>query len=298
MMIVTGATGFIGRRVVRLLLEAGHEVRSIGRAEGASGSEFRSVDLLTGDLSFALDGAEGATMLHLAWYTRPASFWTAPENLEWAEASLRLARQFSKHGGKRLIVAGTCAEYGWGGSPLEETASPLEPATLYGAAKAGLYLTLCKAAPVLGFELAWARIFNPYGPDEAAQRLLGNLLAAARGEAAASFSAGLQRRDFMHVDDVAGAIVALALSDVVGAVNIASGDARRVREFVEIAGHAAGIGHRLIFGDRPLAEQDVAVVSASIRRLSDEVGFRPTFGFEDGIADAVRRGLQPAKAKS
>lgn len=152
------------------------------------------------------------------------------------------------------------------------------------------------AAPVLGIQVAWARIFNPYGPDEAPERLLGHFLAGVRSGGDLRFSAGEQKRDFIHVDDVAAAIVCLAESHVTGAVNVASGDARTVREFIETAGRAAQVSDVIRFGERPLAPQDVPLVVASIRRLTSEVGFTSRFGFADGIEDAVTRGLSERKA--
>jgi len=102
----------------------------------------------------------------------------------------------------------------------------------------------------------------------------------------------------MHVEDIADAIVAVAGSTVSGPVNVASGESRTVREFVEMAARAAratGADVKVRFGDRPLTPQDVPVVAARTRRL-EELGFKSRFGFEDGIADAVRRGLSAVPA--
>lgn len=290
-MLVTGASGFIGRRVTRGLLEAGHRVMVLGRRGSEAGTTHVAIDLLNDDPASTLGDVTGATLVHLAWYAEPGRFWSAVENLDWVAASLRLLRCFARMGGRRVIVAGTCAEYEWGDEPLTEDVSALEPATLYGTSKVSLYKLAMAAAPVLGIEVAWARIFNPYGPDEAPQRLLGHFLAGVRSGGDLRFSAGQQKRDFIHVDDVAAAIVCLAESQVTGAVNVASGDARTVREFIETAGQAAQVGDSLRFGERPLAAQDVPLVVASIQRLVGEVGFTPRFGFADGIADAIARGL-------
>ena len=201
--LLTGATGFIGREIVRPLMATGAEVHTLGRGTpDAPGVSHHPLDLL-GATDFAVVRDIGAThLVHLAWHPE-RNFWTAPENLDWVAASLRLFRAFAAGGGRRAVVAGSCAEYAWGAARLDEAASPIAPTTLYGTAKASLHALLAAAAPDLGLSLAWPRIFFPYGPLERPQRLLGTLLDAMRRNEVARFSADTQRRDFIHVEDAA-----------------------------------------------------------------------------------------------
>ena len=132
--------------------------------------------------------------------------WGSLENVRWVEASLLLLRHFAAAGGRRAVVAGTCAEYDWSRSPLSEAESPLVPATLYGAAKRGLRVVaepLCSARRLrarLGPDLLSE--LPPRGPPPAG-RLVARALA--RGEPAPS-SHGRQLRDFLHVEDLADAL--------------------------------------------------------------------------------------------
>jgi nucleoside-diphosphate-sugar epimerase len=286
--LLTGATGFIGREIVRPLLATGAEVHTVGRRDPhAPGASHHSVDLLgVADLAAVRD--IGAThLVHLAWHPE-RNFWTAPENLDWVAASLRLVRAFVAGGGRRAVVAGSCAEYGWRPERLDEAASPLAPATLYGTAKASLHAVLAAGAPDLGLSLAWPRIFFPYGPHERAQRLLGTLLDAMGRNEVAHFSAGTQRGDFIHVEDAAAAIAAILAAPIEGAVNVASGTAVAVRRFVEIAAAAAGMMHRVAFSSAPLPASEPPVIESSVERLAT-IGFRPRFTLADGLADAVSR---------
>jgi UDP-glucose 4-epimerase len=286
--LLTGATGFIGREVVRPLLATGAEIHTLGRSDpGVPEVLHHPVDLLGGNLDAVR--AIGAThLVHLAWYAERA-FWTAPENLDWVAASVRLVRAFAAGGGRRAVVAGSCAEYAWGPARLDETASPIAPASLYGTAKASLHALLAKAAPELGLSLAWARIFFPYGPLERPQRLLGTLLAAMRRGEAAHFSAGYQRRDFIHVEDAAAAIAAILAAPIEGAVNVASGAAVAVRRFVEIAAERAGMTDRVVFGTQPLPAGEPAVIEGATERLIGGTPYRPRFTLAEGLADAVSR---------
>jgi nucleoside-diphosphate-sugar epimerase len=175
--IVTGATGLIGRRLVPQLSEAGHEVHVLGRRAPLSAvAGFLPIDLLReNDRLGRLLGAIGAThAIHLAWYAEPGKFWSAPENLDWLAASLTFARAFAAAGGRRLVTAGTCAEYDWTGSGrLDEFTTPTVPATGYGAAKLALGTALAAHAGVLGLSIATARIFFPFAADERPERLFG-----------------------------------------------------------------------------------------------------------------------------
>lgn len=286
--LLTGATGFVGREIVRPLLAKGLEVHALGRSDpNMPGVLHHPLDLL-GAADLAPVRAIGAThLVHLAWHPG-RDFWTASENLDWVAASLRLVRAFAAGGGRRAVVAGSCAEYGWRPERLDEAASPIAPVMLYGTAKAALHTLLAGAAPALGLSLAWARIFFPYGPRERSQRLLGTLLDAMRRNDIARFSAGTQRRDFIHVEDVAAAIVAILAAPIEGAVNVASGNAVAVRRFVEIAATAADMTDRVAFSDAPLPPSEPPLIEGSIERLTAS-GFCPRFSLADGLADAVAR---------
>lgn len=290
--IVTGASGFIGRETVALLCDQGHEVHALARNKGEeSRAHWHVVDLLDDDPGPLL-GKIGAThLLHLAWYAVPGRYWTAEENLDWVAASLRLARAFSASGGHRLVIAGTCAEYDWSNPRLDECATPLAPATLYGEAKASLYRLLMSARAALDLSLGWGRIFNVYGPLERPERLLGTLIRAARACQPAHFSAGTQLRDFLHVDDVARAFAALLISPIEGAVNIGSGQPASIRSFIEIAARYCAAESLVEFGDPSLARDEPPSLYAGMDRLTGELGFEARYDLETGIALAVRRAL-------
>ncbi|HLH88131.1 MAG TPA: NAD(P)-dependent oxidoreductase [Xanthobacteraceae bacterium] len=286
--LLTGATGFIGREIVRPLMASGAEVHTLGRRDpGVTGVTHHSLDLL-GAVDYAAVGDIGAThLVHLAWHPE-RNFWTAPENLDWVAASLRLVRAFAAGGGRRAVVAGSCAEYAPCHERLAEGTSPIAPATLYGTAKASLHALLASAAPGLGLSLAWPRIFFPYGPLERPQRLLGTLLDALRHNEVARFSIGTQRRDFIHVEDAAAAIVAILARPIEGAVNVASGSAVTVRRFVEVAAAAADMTDRVAFSTASLPASEPPVIEGAVERLAG-IGFRPRFTLADGLADAVAR---------
>ena len=288
--LLTGATGFIGRHAVAPLVAAGHDLHAVtsrkNRPEG-DGVTWHEADLLaSADVVAEL---EPELLVHLAWYVEPGRFWTAPENVRWLEASLRMLRAFADRGGRRAVIAGTSAEYDWR-SPaerLDERLTPLRPATLYGASKHALHSVAERLAEQAGFELAWGRIFFVYGPGEPPGRLVPSVGAALLAGEPVPTTSGEQVRDFMHVEDVAAAFAALADSEVTGPVNVASGEAVTVRAIVEELAAAAGRPELPRHGALPDREGDPPRLVADVARLRDEVGFSPRIGLAKGLRETL-----------
>lgn len=292
--LITGGSGFIGRRALGRLLDRGFEVHAVARKapDGTPAAvHWHEADLLDAAESSAVVGrVEAAHLLHLAWYAEPGRYWTALENVRWAAATAALLESFAAHGGTRAVLAGTCAEYRWGDAegPCVEGVTPLEPATLYGICKDAARRLAEGLASELDLSLAWGRIFFVYGPGEHPDRLVSSVARAMVAGERAATSEGTQRRDFMHVDDVAGAFVALLASGVRGAVNVGSGDAVAVRDVVRRLAAAAG-GERLLdVGALPQRAGEPPVLVADTRRLRQEVRFVPRFSLDAGLVDTVR----------
>jgi nucleoside-diphosphate-sugar epimerase len=278
--LVTGATGFVGRHALPLLAERGYEVHAVGS---------RDADLLDPSAVESLVAeVQPSHLLHFAWYAVPGKFWTAPENAAWVESSIHLLRTFADSGGEHATMSGSCAEYDWtGAGALSERDTPVRPATYYGHCKAALASVGEGLATERGFGFAWGRIFFVYGPHEQPGRLVSQVTEAlVRGEEAPT-SEGTQRRDFLHVRDVAAAFVALLDSGVSGAVNIGSGDAVPVRDVVAEIANAAGRPELVRWGEVRTRPGDPPVIEADVARLRDEVGWRPSLTLEEGIRETV-----------
>lgn len=291
--VVTGASGFVGRRALAGLVHRGFEVHAVARgparAGPAPGVTWHRVDLLDGVARRELvDELAASHLLHLAWYAEPGAFWAARENAAWVATTVALVDEFARAGGVRAVLAGTCAEYDWSArQPMAEDAA-LTPATYYGVCKDATRRVVEGLAERAGLRLAWGRIFFLYGPDEDPRRLVASVARALVAGERAPTSAGTQRRDFLHVDDVANAFVALLAGDVCGAVNVASGDAVTVRTIVETLASAAGRPDLLDVGALASRPDDPAELVADVSRLRDEVGFVPAIGLQDGLAATVQ----------
>ncbi len=288
--LVTGASGFVGQHSLRFLVDRRYEVHAVARGAAAAihGVEPHACDLLDGRAVSALCAAlRPSHLLHFAWYAVPGRYWTAPDNLDWVAASLRLVRAFAAAGGRRVVAAGSCAEYDWSHAHLAETVTPLAPRTLYGTAKDAVRSWLALTAGELGLDWAWGRLFFLYGPHEPPGRLVSDVIAGLLAGRRVAVSAGHQERDFLHVEDAARAFVEVLDSDVRGAINVASGTAVAVRDVVARIGAITRRPELIDFGARATPPEEPARLVAEIQTLARAVGFSPRHGLADGLAQAV-----------
>jgi nucleoside-diphosphate-sugar epimerase len=195
--LVTGATGFIGRFTIDPLRALGYEIHTVSREPAKAAHLGPDIRIARGDLldaSFRHDfmaRERFSHLLHLAWYAEHGKFWTAPQNLDWLAVSVDLIHLFAQHGGTRVVGAGTCAEYDWSYGFCSEDLTPLKPRTLYGVAKRALGEVLLSYARQIGLSAAWGRIFFTFGPYEAPSRFVASVIRALlRSEPAPAHMAG------------------------------------------------------------------------------------------------------------
>jgi nucleoside-diphosphate-sugar epimerase len=285
--LVTGGTGFIGREAVGALITSGAQVHiHCRRPQGLFGNIPTTCGDLTspGAATELLEQVKPDILLHLAWNVEHGKFWTNRQNIDWTAASLLLARAALDVGVRRIVGVGTCYEYCWpveGNCREDETA--ITPTSLYAVAKDATRRVLEELSDV---SFAWARLFYLFGPFEHADRLVPSLASSlVRGETA-SLSSGKVVRDFMHTRDAGAALAALALSDIKGAINIASGEGVSVASIAECLGAIAGRPDLIQIGALPDREGEPPRIVADVRRLRDEVGFRQSLTLQEGLADS------------
>ena len=286
--LVTGASGFVGRQVLAPLRALGFEVHAVARRDGPGEATWHAADLLDASEAGALMRAvRPSLLLHAAWYVEHGRFWHAPENAEWLEASSALVAHFAEQGGRRVVALGSCAEYaeaaGQDEQPWPEHRT-LAPATAYGQAKAALAARLARQ---VGVSVAWARLFHLFGPGEHPARLVPSVaLALLQGRAAACAS-GQPVRDFVSTWWLGRALAALLASEVVGPVNIASGSGISIGVLVRRLASLAGRPELLRLGAMPDRPGEVPCMVADVTRLRQEVGFAEPSLLETDLAALV-----------
>lgn len=288
--LITGATGFIGQHAVPALLARGFAVEAVSRTAPAGaptpGVRWHAADLLDDAQAAQVVARVRPThLLHFAWFAVPGQYWTSPENLRWTGASLALIQSFIECRGRRVVVAGSCAEYDWQMGNCSESDTPLRPATLYGSCKHALHMALEALARERGLDVGWGRIFFLYGPFEHPHRLVSSVIRALLTGQPADCSSGTQIRDFLHVQDVADAFAALLDSSVTGAVNIGSGRPVTVKEVVQTIADQMGRSELVRLGARPA--DPVPALTADTRRLREELEWQPRYDLQTGLAQTI-----------
>jgi nucleoside-diphosphate-sugar epimerase len=295
--LITGASGFIGSQLARLLVRESNEVYALLRT---GGDRWRIQELLNelqiveGDLLQPEGGwlevlkeIRPESCFHFAWYAEPGVFLSSPLNLRYLQASLRLAEGLAEAGCKKLTVAGSFSEYDQELGYLSES-SAIKPNTQYGAAKAGLYQALSLWAPAAGIELLWPRIFSVYGPMEHEKRFVpAVILAALRGEPT-RLSPGEQLRDYLHVADAVAAVWVAFKAGMSGPVNIGSGKPVAIGALAKQIGEILGRLELIRLGDLPYRAGDPMFVCANTERLRITTEWEAQFSLEDGLRDTIR----------
>ena len=296
---VTGATGFIGSHVVRRMAADGCDVHVLVRRDSNTW-RIRDVlprlsvvpcDLLApDDVDRAIEAIRPQHCVHLAWCVGPDTYRSSPDNLRFLGASLHLVRRLAEVGCRRLFVAGTCAEYDRVAGAVAERDRTVSR-SLHVASKLGLALTLAQLGPAIGMEIAWGRIFYLYGPFEDERRLVPTAMRKLWRSEPIELTSADHVRDFSHVEDVAAAIWAVMRSDLVGPVNIGSGQPVRIRELVETVARILERPLALASREAPLDPADPPPsVYADISRLRQGTTWTPQFDLERGLRHTAEWG--------
>ena len=242
--LVTGASGFVGRRTLAPLVAMGFDVHALSRSgAGAGPAIWHGADLLDPAASAAvLDRVRPTHLLHCAWDVAHGAFWEAPQNATWRRASLALMAAAVACGTRRIVGVGSVAEYApqpTGGRPLREE-DPIGGVTAYGRAKAATFAAATALSDRAGVSFAWARLFHLHGAGEPAARL--------HPAVAADIAAGrvpvLRQpdavRDYLAVEEAGRMLAVLAAGDLVGPVNLGSGRPQRLAAIAADLATAAG----------------------------------------------------------
>jgi nucleoside-diphosphate-sugar epimerase len=232
--LITGASGFIGRKIISRLVQYNIDIVPVGRKKDFSlGDSFIEADLLDSNKHYEIiQRAKATHLVHFAWYAEHGEYWNSSLNLRWVESTVHLVQTFCKAGGKYVSVAGTSAEYDWSKGYLFEDDSALNPVTLYGVSKDAARRLIASVCDLYSIPWMWGRIFIPYGPGEDVRRLIPSLRRVFQHKQDPFGVNANSYRDFVHVEDVASAFVYLINAQARGCFNISSGVPTLVADLV------------------------------------------------------------------
>lgn len=257
--LLTGATGFVGKQIVKALSASNFRIVPVVRAGKESSLQNQpnvdrivcSPDIFQESTDWWIEQCKGIdVVIHAAWYAEPGKYLQSSKNMGCLIGSLNLARGAAIAGVKRFVGIGTCFEYDLSAGVLSKD-TPLNPLTPYASAKAALCMGLSQWLPQQSVEFAWCRLFYLYGEGEDERRLVPYLhKQLAKGEAV-ELTSGKQVRDYLDITIAAEMIVDCALGELTGPINICSGVPLSVRQLAESIADEYGRRDLLNFGARP-----------------------------------------------
>lgn len=304
--LITGATGFVGARVARLLVDQGRDVALLMRSESNSRRIEDLLDrctILQGDMSSLeklrspLRDFAPQAVLHLAWEGVKGADRNSPIQMRNVSSSIDLYRLTAELGCRHFIGLGSQAEYGQLQGKISES-GPARPTTVYGSAKFATGLLLERAAATSDRPFAWLRLFSSYGPDDDPSWMIPYMITRLLAGEKPSLTQAEQMWDYLHVDDAAAGIVAALDADARGFFNLGSGQSRPLRTIIESIRDLIDPSLPLGFGEVPYRPDQVMHLEADITSLSSASGWMPQITLEDGLHDLVGRCRQASRAIS
>ena len=295
--LLTGASGTIGCFVSRVLCEEGFEVYAPTRQESITGG---GIHWIKGDIlddtfiNHLMAGVKPECLLHLAWNLEEGRY-QSNKNYSFLSSGIRLAQAFAENGGKRALYAGSFVEYAASDRPLKETDALDLTRTHYAFCKHHLHEIAERYFRANGVSCGYARIGDSYSLNTHRHRLMGSLWKAFLNDQPLVITGGSLLRDFIYVKDTAAALVQFLESGVEGTVNICTGKATSVKDFVTLFAKKVGKEHLLIFKD-DCADQ-APVQFGDNTRLVKEVGYTPRYTVEQGLSEIAEEFLKAEKER-
>lgn len=292
--IVTGASGLIGRALVELLVNKGIQVTAIVRPDSSKNAtiiknplvmlescDISDVCSLENELQNDYD-----VFFHFAWegvYGKSRNDEKIQNNnLVNTLNALKVAK---KLGCSRFVCAGSQAEYGVQNVKLTPY-TPTNPITEYGKAKLRAFEEGKLLAKKLGIDFLWGRIISAYGPNDSTNTMITNIIKKMINNETCDLSMGRQIWDYIYSEDVARAFYLISEK---GNSNkpypIGSGEGHQLREYIETMLKLAKSNSKLNFGAVPMSAMNYLV--ADLTEITKDTGFVPEITFEKGIQNTI-----------
>ena len=296
-LLVTGASGFLGAAVAAAASAAGYDVLGIGRAADAPRTKaikiaYDQLDLsdevATHDL---LRRFRPHIIVHAAWSGVSGQARDQDIQDDNVRATCRLLDLGAQYGLEKFIGIGSQAEYGPFEGRIEETHLPA-PITLYGAAKHAACTLARQRAITHHIQFAWLRLFAIYGPSDNGNWLIPSLIAAMLDGRCPPMTEGIQKWDYLYIDDAAQALLALiramsTQSAATGVFNLCSGEAVPVRQIAQEIAHLAAPNLDLEFGTIAYKPGQIFHMEGDPTRLQAATGWAPSTSLQAGLAATI-----------
>lgn len=293
--VITGASGGVGQALVKKLLSDGIEILIFQR-KASERKDYLPCNDKVKIKFYSLDELKDYTpaekdydvFFHLGWANTDRSFRDdikmQEANLSYSCDAVELAKRMGCH---TFIGAGSQAEYGHVSVPMRGD-MVCNPDTAYGIMK----LCACHSTRFLcekyGIRHMWMRILSGYGIyDNINSILISNIIKSFRNEEL-EFSKGEQIWDFLHMDDIADAMIAVAKKGRAGHIYpIGSGKSRPLMEYIKILCNELGEDYSKGMGKIQYSKKQVMYLAADNSEIEKDTGWKPKISFEQGIKEVI-----------
>ena len=294
-LLVTGASGFIGSRVVALAQQQGWQVTGLSRSKPASERATKEATYLHADLSdpqslqSALEGKRFSHVINLAGKIDHRGLNNGGRTMMDVHfgGAMNLV-SICRHDGLRgFVQVGSSDEYGDQPAPQQESMRE-RPISPYALAKLSATRLMEMLHLSEGFPAKAARLFLVYGPGQDGARFIPQLIRGCLDGGSFPVSEGRQLRDFSYVDDIAGGLLELVDCDSANGqcLNLASGNPVSIRQLIERVVERIG-GGQPEYGAVPYRPGESMALYADMSKTESLTGWRATTGIDCGIARTV-----------
>ncbi len=285
--LVTGATGLIGKELLEPLRQAGFDVFAITIDQNSPA--IAGVNWLKGNLfdenfiAKIFSQIQPQYLLNMAWCTT-GNYQNSNLNFDFVRAGLTLLKYFAQNGGIRAVFAGTCFEYAFKDTPIKET-DKIEPHNIYAFCKNNLHEIASQFCKANNISFGYGRIFYVYGRNEHPTRLTASIINALKAGKTVSVNHAQLVKDYMYTKDIAAAFVKFLDAKTEGAVNICTGVSVSLAEYSQTVARLLGKENLLDLKNLPTTQP--AIIIGDNSRLTNEVGFIPQYTLQEALKEII-----------
>jgi len=287
--VVTGAEGFLGCRVIASLAAAG-PVIAVDRV-AHSGPVLENVIYHQADLADAstllpasMQSSPAFQLIHLAWDMRRHQGYAI--QAEQVKQFAGLLDYWTGRGLEKLVAMGSAEEYGGLNGVIHESVAPELPLSPYGWAKRSAHDLADSWCEKYGKPVAWFRPFIIYGPGQKGDMMIPYAIECARNSQKAQFTDGKQKRDFVYIDDVVTAITMAANKNLSGfqSINLGRGEPVSVADVLMTIARHYDMESQFELGARPRRPGEPDIQIADTATAKEMLGWEAAVDWRTGLA--------------
>ncbi|MCL2145207.1 MAG: NAD-dependent epimerase/dehydratase family protein, partial [Endomicrobia bacterium] len=294
--IITGASGLIGKEALEPLQQAGFDIYALtiddqdAWTHGCMDARQRQITRIPCNLfdektlQNVFKEIKPSYLLNFAWATT-GDYLTSGINFDFLKAGLNLLKCFSENNGKRAVFAGTCFEYKFKDTSLKET-DEINPQTVYAKCKNYLRELAQLYCEQNGISFGWGRIFYVYGHGENEKRLTSQIIKSIKNRKEVIITNGNLVKDYIYSKDIAGGFVKFLDGDVTGIVNICTGKGITLADYAMTIANKFSRPDLIKILNEPTTQPPVIVGDNT--RLIREAGYKIQYSIDMAIDNILR----------